>query len=126
MTLVHRRDVMKALATPLLAGPFFAGLPRSMHAATDGGVDAATARTSSGLVIGNRVGAALAFKGIPYGGSTGGTNRFMPPTPTKPWQEPLHATQYGPASPQADPDHPRPGSEPESENCLTLNVWTPA
>ena len=124
--MVHRRDVMKALATPLLAGPFFAGLPRGLHAATDGGVDAATARTSSGLVIGDRVGAALAFKGIPYGGSTGGTNRFMPSTPPKPWQEPLRATQYGPASPQADPDHPRPGIEPESENCLTLNVWTPA
>ncbi len=126
MTLSRRRDVMKALVTPLLMGPCLAGLSRSLHAATGGGIDAATARTRSGLVIGNRIGGALAFKGIPYGGSTDGANRFMPPTPPAPWQEPLRATNYGPASPQGDPDHPRPGGEPESENCLTLNVWTPA
>jgi len=126
MTMSHRRDVMKALATPLLMAPFLAGLPRNLHAATQDAADDATARTRSGLVIGSRIGGALAFKGIPYGGSTGGANRFMPPTAPTRWREPFRATQYGPASPQAEPDHTRPGAMPESENCLTLNVWTPA
>ncbi|MDF8333699.1 carboxylesterase/lipase family protein [Novosphingobium cyanobacteriorum] len=122
MTKLDRRDAIKALAAPLLLGP----LAGTLKAATPGTGDTVTARTRSGLVIGRSTGSAIAFKGIPYGGPTGGANRFMPPTPPVPWREPLHALHDGPASPQSNPDRPRPGAGPESEDCLTLNVWTPA
>ena len=57
--------------------------------------------------------------GIPYGADTG-PGRFQPPAPPAPWSDPLAGDAFGPASPQR-------GSEPnQSEDCLRLNVWTPA
>ena len=61
----------------------------------------------------------LAFKGVPYGADTG-PRRFQPPVPPAPWSEPRLGRDFGPASPQR-------GGEPnQSEDCLRLNVWTPA
>ena len=126
MTKLDRRHAMKALATPLLLAPMAGGLAGTLNSAASRSGNAVTARTQSGLVVGRDTGTAIAFKGIPYGGPTGGANRFTPPTPPTPWTEPLQAHHDGPASPQSNPDHPRPGAGPESEDCLTLNVWTPA
>ena len=56
------------------------------------------------------------FLGLPYGAAT----RFEPPTAPRAWRDPFVADRFGPASPQR-------GSEPDqSEDCLRLNVWTPA
>jgi para-nitrobenzyl esterase len=76
------------------------------------------ARTTYGPVRGYLENAISVFKGVRYGADTG-PHRFMAPLPPTPWTEPLAATAYGPASPQ-----PGPG-EPQSEDCLFLNVWTP-
>lgn len=54
--------------------------------------------------------------GIPYGQA----ERFQRPRPPGPWRGHLAVERHGPASPQR-------GTEPnQSEDCLRLNVWTPA
>ena len=86
--------------------------------------------TTAGKVRGAIRGGIHAFKGIPYGESTAGANRFMPPVKRKPWSGVREATKYGHQAPQnmhftdvlapqADP------TEGFSEDCLVLNVWTP-
>lgn len=81
--------------------------------------------TTAGPICGQIDDGVHVFKGIPYGGPTGGPNRFRPPTPPIPWTEPLETKVYGPSCPQPAA---RPGGwageDVESEDCLVLNVWT--
>src|SRR5439155_22028541 len=78
---------------------------------------------------------ACAFKASPYGAYTTRRNRFMPPEPPQPWAGMRNALGYAGRAWQL-PNRPkrRPELEtllgladltPESEDCLTLNVWTP-
>jgi para-nitrobenzyl esterase len=104
----QRRTVLAGLG----AGLVLAGAARA--------ADAPVARTTAGRVRGYLDDGINAFRGIRYGASTGG-RRFQPPAPPDPWADVREATAYGPASPQ------RNGAVgPVSEDCLFLNVWTPA
>lgn len=82
--------------------------------------------TEGGAVCGKLVGSqgktVSAFLGIPYAESTAGERRWQPPLPKAPWPGRFQATRFGPICPQNDSF----GVElPQSEDCLSLNVWTP-
>ncbi len=71
------------------------------------------------------------FKGIPYAGTPDGNNRFHPPRPAKSWAGIRDTLAYGPKCPQLS--SPRASytaswtyEKEASEDCLLLNVWTPA
>jgi para-nitrobenzyl esterase len=91
--------------------------------------------TAGGKVRGAASAGIYAFKGIPYGASTAGANRFQPPRPAEPWAGVRDALALGARAPQwqAGPTR-RPGmatllgpvdTSPETEDCLALHVWTP-
>jgi len=93
------------------------------------------AETAFGKIRGEEVEGIKIFKGVPYGASTAGPNRFLPAKDPAPWSGVRDALQYGPSTPQSNPDAPRRASAlsvasanlpPESEDCLVLNIWTPA
>jgi len=66
----------------------------------------------------------VAFLGLPYAEPPVGGLRFRPPVPIRSWGGSLDATAFGPACPQPV----EAGSslyQEQSEDCLTLNVWTP-
>lgn len=92
-------------------------------AAAEGG--SVIAPTASGRVRGATTSGINVFKGVPYGGPTGGRNRFMPPVKPVPWTGVRDALAYGPTAPQAL-GRSRRGVPAEGEDCLVLNVFTPA
>lgn len=90
----------------------------------------AVVRTTAGRVRGITRERVSAFYGIPYGASTAGARRFMPPAKPEPWTGVREATQFGHRSPQG-PSALIPEvaavdrREAAGEDCLCLNVWTP-
>ncbi|XP_076286083.1 uncharacterized protein LOC143211880 [Lasioglossum baleicum] len=65
------------------------------------------------------------FKGIPFAEPPIGNFRFKPPVPVKPWTAVLDATEEGPTCPQIDKVF-RKNTYMGDEDCLSLNVYTPA
>jgi len=82
--------------------------------------------TAYGRLRGTRKGDLVTFKGIPYAGPVSRENRFKAPPPLVPWTGVRDALTPGP--PSFQPNRPSFGvDEPvPSENCLVLNIWTPA
>ncbi len=76
------------------------------------------ARTQYGRVRGAALGDVLAFKGLRYGAPT---RRFQASERARPWRGIRDALAFGAACPQRGL-----ADEPQSEDCLFLNVWTPA
>ncbi|WP_354073885.1 carboxylesterase/lipase family protein [Caulobacter sp. 1776] len=79
--------------------------------------------TTNGKVRGYVDGEVSVFKGLRYGADTGGARRFMAPVRPEPWTDVKDALAYGPASMQQGKGE---DGETLSEDCLFLNVWTPA
>jgi len=103
--------MLGATSLPLL--PAFAGVPGPRHDA------APLARVRSGRVRGQLEHGIHVFRGIPYGADTA-PRRFQPAVQEAAWRGVRDALAYGNAAPQG-------GKEgPGSEDCLYLNVWTPA
>jgi para-nitrobenzyl esterase len=94
--------------------------------------DSVTATTSAGVVRGIVDEGINVFKGIPYGDTTAGKNRFMPPKQPVAWKGTRDALAYGPTAPQTvgaldvRGRAARARLPEEGEDCLVLNVFTPA
>ncbi|HEX9083970.1 MAG TPA: carboxylesterase family protein, partial [Gemmatimonadaceae bacterium] len=119
-----RRSFMKH-AGLALAGAQLAPWPKFVSAAD---LEHAIAETSAGKVRGVVVDGMKVFKGIPYGASTSGKNRFMPPLRPTAWTGTRDALAFGPTAPQtADNSGTTAAGSPtqQSEDCLVLNVYTP-
>jgi para-nitrobenzyl esterase len=78
--------------------------------------------TTYGKVKGYRTEGVNIFKGIPYAGKTSGDRRFRRPAKLEPWTGVREALNLGAPAIQA----PRRNEPEPSEDCLFLNVWTPA
>jgi para-nitrobenzyl esterase len=124
-TSLGRRNLLGGAA--LLAGAGLAGL--DVFAAAPA-VAGQVVDTAAGKVRGAVQGGIHSFKGVPYGASTAGANRFMPPVKPKPWSGVRDCLRYGHQSPQnmSFTDVLAPQADPAEgfdEDCLVLNVWTP-
>jgi para-nitrobenzyl esterase len=140
--MITRRSATQALAVmTLLAG---AG---ARAAAGETGLTPVI-RTKQGDVQGIRKGGVSTFLGIPYGASTAGSGRFMPPSPPPDWNGVRRCVAFGPSCPQiplgvspfvrknSGPEAPPTETQRqlktlftghevgESEDCLVLNIWT--
>lgn len=83
--------------------------------------------TALGTVEGTQAAGHQSFLGVPFAKPPVGELRFLPPQPAEPWSGVREATAFGASCPQGE--HPVPGmaaSGPRDEDCLYLNVYTPA
>src|ERR1700736_5560310 len=106
--------------------------------------DKSVAETTAGKIRGFRRNGVYIFKGVPYGASTTGPRRFMPPAKPEPWTGIRNALQYGRICPYLDSAHfdtdgkNLANSDEDQfvlhrgafltvpgEDCLRVNVWTP-
>ena len=91
----------------------------------------AVAKTQYGKVRGYVEDGVLAFKGVPYGASTGGENRWLPAKPPAPWDGEYPALIYGANCPQRlhtwTPEQSflyQWTDGWQSEDMLKVNIWT--
>jgi para-nitrobenzyl esterase len=145
-----KRDVDTRRRSFLVASAQFAGaattsfiMPGALRAnfsmvnffETANGKPTQPVQINTGKIRGLTSGDLSIFKGIPYGASTGGANRFMPPRPPADWTGVRDAFEFGHYAPQSN----RARGEKQrqffrilgatktgdaSEDCLYLNVWT--
>jgi para-nitrobenzyl esterase len=106
------------------------GATKALTAARSEPGEGPVVETTSGKIRGVVIDKVYAFKGVPYGASTAGAGRFMPPAKPQPWTDIKDTTQIGHRSPQQPGMLEIPevaatsGQGPMGEDCLVLNVWT--
>ena len=129
-----RRSLLKAGSLAFAGSAASLALPRAARAITEAEMFP-TVETRYGKVRGVEWNGIKTFKGIHYGASTAGKNRYMPPKPPAAWTGVFDAFDYGQIAPQTPTDRRsdysgmilwdrQPGGI--GEDCLALNVWTPS
>src|SRR5882757_593203 len=109
MPTTRRALVLLALLLPLTA------------AAAEG-----TARTESGLLKGTHADGLIVYKGVPYATAPVGNLRWRESQPVTPWTGIREANKFAPACMQKGVSMPGEAPPEISEDCLYLNIWTPA
>ena len=102
-----------------------------MHSPTeDMWADPVMVRTAGGAIEGRRSASVVAFLGVPFAAPPFGVHRMRPPQPVTPWEGIRPARRHGPTAPKGDyPAIYRPYFREivvPGDECLNLNVWTPA
>jgi para-nitrobenzyl esterase len=92
--------------------------------ALDTDTGAVQVKVKQGELRGTREGGVCVWKGIRYAKAPAGNLRFRAPEPVEAWTGVKDATQFGPIAPQVK--NALGGKEVQSEDCLFLNIWSPA
>ena len=130
VTTIGRRTFIASsalAATGLLGARAFPAWAQDIRRAHPTRVVATAHGRLRGVILDDNVNA---FYGIPYGASTAGEQRFMPPSAPASWSDVRDAIAVAPRSPQ-DLEGPIPEvyaldrRQAMSEDCLHVNVWTP-
>jgi para-nitrobenzyl esterase len=123
VSLASVRSFRRAVAVTLAVALLVTGCGRGEPSSVDVPVDPAVVHTNQGSLRGMVAVDHRYFAGIPYAAPPVGPLRWRPPAPVTPWSGFRDATRPGPrclqdSSNDIDRRH-------SSEDCLTLNVWTP-
>lgn len=141
--ILGRRALLQGAALAMGAGaaaPMLTGAAAQTSSVATGGANVvakagtAVVDIESGKIAGAVFRGIYAFKGIPYGATTAGENRFQPPKKPDTWSGIRSCRSYGAVCPQ-DKGTGRQNDEEaflfqwcdsyEGEDCLRVNVWTP-
>ncbi len=79
-----------------------------------------------GAIQGAIVGNVAVYRGVPFAAAPVHELRWRAPTPVTPWTGVRRATEFKPACMQKGAPIPGMAPGPISEDCLYLNIWTPA
>lgn len=124
MTGIARRLTRIVTSLTLIIAPASSGM--SAPASTS---SAPVVHAPAGAVRGTSDGNLRVFRGIPYAEAPEGPRRWQAPVPKAAWSGVREATQFGPAcwQPESKLNNIYAGNPmPMSEDCLSLNIWTPA
>ena len=94
--------------------------------AREGSTESVEVKTACGRLRGLRQGDFATFKGVPYAGPVSGANRFKAAPPLQSWTGVRDTLRLGPPSCQPDKSYYGINEPSPDENCLFLNIWTPA
>ena len=110
---MHKLLILAALSAAIVVSQLSAGIRE--------------ADVTGGRVAGISADGVVSFKGIPFAAPPVGSLRWRSPQPLKPWTGVKQASAFAPGCMQNANSGGRFGAPPAlSEDCLYLNVWTPA